>query len=179
MQCFSAMTPYQCPLGKTRRYIRIFCTGLLGVNFVLLLCLSPLHWVQFVVLKEEKVLTGLWTVCDNDLCWNHTPKASYYFYLARILFLISALVIFIILLRLITSFTKETGDKIYIDLGISISSFISGICLLLCLVLFLIQVKLYSRNILEFQFLLVYYLNWCGSVFYMTVGFLSGFSHIS
>ncbi|KAG8507449.1 Transmembrane protein 202, partial [Galemys pyrenaicus] len=125
MQCFSTMPPYQCQLlGKTQSYVRIFCTGLLGVNFVLLLCLSPLHWVQFVLLKEEKILTGLWTACDNDLCWNHTPKSSCecfpnlgapstdYLHLSRALFLISAFTIFFILIWLSISFTKGPGDKI-------------------------------------------------------------------
>ncbi|XP_025874174.1 transmembrane protein 202 isoform X5 [Vulpes vulpes] len=52
-------------------------------------------------------------------------------------------------------------------------------CLFLCLILFLMQVKLYSKNILEPHFLLVYRLNWWGSIFYMIAGFLSGLNHIS
>ena len=77
MHLFSSLSPYQRQLlEKTRSYIRMFCAGLLGFIFVLLLSLSPLHWVKFMVLKDKKMLSaGLWTVCHHDLCWSHVPKA--------------------------------------------------------------------------------------------------------
>ncbi|KAF3830673.1 hypothetical protein GH733_004492 [Mirounga leonina] len=181
MHRFSSLSPYQLQLlEKTRSYIRMFCAGLFGFIFVLMLCLSPLHWVKFMVLKEKKMLfSGLWTVCHHDLCWSHVPRAPYYLQFSRAFFLISALIILIIIIWLSISLIKGPGDKTYIDLGISIFSFISGTCLLLCLILFLMQVKLYSRNVLEPHFLLVYRLNWWSSIFYMIAGFLSGLNHIS
>ncbi|XP_072665620.1 transmembrane protein 202-like isoform X3 [Canis lupus baileyi] len=132
MHHFSSLSPYQLELlEKTRNYIRMFCAGLLGFIFVLLICLSPLRWVKFIVIKDKKrFFAGLWTVCHHDLCWSHVPRAP-------------------------------------------------CTCLFLCLILFLMQVKLYSKNILEPHFLLVYHLNWWGSVFYMIAGFLSGLNHIS
>ncbi|XP_019297094.2 transmembrane protein 202-like isoform X1 [Panthera pardus] len=133
-----------------------------------------------MVMKDKKKLfAGLWTVCHHDLCWSHVPKAPYYLQYSRAFFLISAFIILIIIIRLSTFLTKGPGDKTHIDLGMSILSFISSTCLLLCLILFLMQVKLYSRNVLEPHFLLAYSLNWWGSIFYMTVGFLSGLNHIS
>ncbi|XP_077602204.1 transmembrane protein 202-like isoform X1 [Crocuta crocuta] len=181
MYHFSSLSPYQRQfLERTRSYMRIFCAGLLGFIFVLLMCLSPLHWVQFMVMKDKKKLfAGLWTVCHHDLCWSHVPKAPYYLQYSRAFFLISVFIILIIIIWLSISPTKGPGDKTYIDLGISIFSFISGTCLLLCLILFLMQVKLYSRNVLESHFLLAYRLSWWGSVFYMIAGFLSGLNHIS
>lgn len=77
MHRFSSLSPYQRELlEKTRSYIRMFCAVLSGFIFVLLLCLSPLHWVKFKVLKDKKTFfAGLWTVCHHDLCWSHVPKA--------------------------------------------------------------------------------------------------------
>lgn len=77
MHRFSSLSPYQRQLlEKTQSYIRMFCAGLLGFIFVLLLSLSSLHWVKFMVLKDKKTLfAGLWTVCHHDLCWSHVPKA--------------------------------------------------------------------------------------------------------
>ncbi|XP_072665618.1 transmembrane protein 202-like isoform X1 [Canis lupus baileyi] len=181
MHHFSSLSPYQLELlEKTRNYIRMFCAGLLGFIFVLLICLSPLRWVKFIVIKDKKrFFAGLWTVCHHDLCWSHVPRAPYYLQFSRAFSLISALIILIIIIWLSISLTKGPGHKNYIDLGMSIFSFISGTCLFLCLILFLMQVKLYSKNILEPHFLLVYHLNWWGSVFYMIAGFLSGLNHIS
>ncbi|XP_026923516.2 transmembrane protein 202-like isoform X2 [Acinonyx jubatus] len=181
MYHFSSMSPHQRQLlERTQSYIHMFCAGLMGFIFVLLMCLSPLHWVRFMVMKDKKKLfAGLWTVCHHDLCWSHVPKAPYYLQCSRAFFLISAFIILIIIIWLSTFLTKGTGDKTHIDLGMSIFSFISGTCLLLCLILYLMQVKLYSRNVLEPHFLLAYRLNWWGSIFYMTVGFLSGLNHIS
>ncbi|XP_044085776.1 transmembrane protein 202-like [Neovison vison] len=181
MHRFSSLSPYQRQLlEKTQSYIRMFCAGLLGFIFVLLLSLSSLHWVKFMVLKDKKTLfAGLWTVCHHDLCWSHVPKAPYYLQFSRAFFLISALITLTIIMWLSISLIKGPGDKTYIDLGISIFSFISGTCLLLCLILFLMQVKLYSRNVLKPHFLLVYRLNWWSSIFYMIAGFLSGLNYIS
>ncbi|CAK7301422.1 Transmembrane protein 202 [Vulpes lagopus] len=212
MHHFSSLSPYQLELlEKTRNYIRMFCAGLLGFIFVLLICLSPLHWVKFTVIKDKKrFFAGLWTVCHHDLCWSHVPRAPFphvneeiergsflvpvkpptwwlliltplhdYLQFSRAFSLISALIILIIIIWLSISLTKGPGHKTYIDLGMSIFSFISGTCLFLCLILFLMQVKLYSKNVLEPHFLLVYRLNWWGSIFYMIAGFLSGLNHIS
>nr|XP_014705199.2 transmembrane protein 202-like isoform X1 [Equus asinus] len=176
---FYSMASHQRQL-LTQSYVRLFCAGLVGFTFVLLLCLTPFHWVQFTVLKDKKkLLAGLWTLCHSDLCWSHRPEAPYYLQYSRTFFLISALSILIIITWLSISLTKRPGDKTYVDLGISIFCFISGTCLLLCLILFLMQVKLYSANVLEPRFLLVYRLNWWGCIIYLLVGLLSGLNHIS
>ena len=77
MYHFSSMSPHQRQLlERTQSYIRMFCAGLMGFIFVLLMCLFPLHWVRFMVMKDKKKLfAGLWTVCHHDLCWSHVPKA--------------------------------------------------------------------------------------------------------
>ncbi|XP_045305122.1 transmembrane protein 202-like isoform X2 [Leopardus geoffroyi] len=128
MYHFSSMSPHQRQLlERTQSYIRMFCAGLMGFIFVLLMCLSPLHWVRFMVMKDKKKLfAGLWTVCHHDLCWSHVPKAPYYLQYSRAFFLISAFIILIIIIWLSTFLTKGTGDKTHIDLGMSIFSFISG-----------------------------------------------------
>ncbi|KAJ8790312.1 hypothetical protein J1605_021389 [Eschrichtius robustus] len=171
MHRWSSTPPYQRRLlQKSHSYIHILCACFSGFSCVLLLSLSPLHWVRFTVLKDQqRLLAGLWTVCHHDLCWNHTPKAPYYLQYSRAFFLISAFSILIIITWLNISLTKGPGDKTYIDLGISIFCFISGTCLCFCLILFLMQVKLYSRKVSEPRFLLVYCINWWGSIFYMIV----------
>ncbi|XP_014926891.2 transmembrane protein 202-like isoform X5 [Acinonyx jubatus] len=128
MYHFSSMSPHQRQLlERTQSYIHMFCAGLMGFIFVLLMCLSPLHWVRFMVMKDKKKLfAGLWTVCHHDLCWSHVPKAPYYLQCSRAFFLISAFIILIIIIWLSTFLTKGTGDKTHIDLGMSIFSFISG-----------------------------------------------------
>ncbi|XP_076979985.1 transmembrane protein 202-like isoform X2 [Tamandua tetradactyla] len=167
-------------LEQTRSYIRLFCAGFFGFIFIVQLCLSPLSWVQFLVLTDRmKLSAGLWTLCHHEFCWSHTPKPPYYLQFSRAFFLISALTILIITIWLTISLAKGTGDKTYIDLGISIFCFISGTSLLLCLILFLMQVKLYSKNVLEPRFLLAYRLNWWNAIFYMIAGFISGLNHIS
>ncbi|XP_055392239.1 transmembrane protein 202-like isoform X2 [Bubalus kerabau] len=77
MHRFSSIPPYlRRFLQKSRSCVRHLCACSSGFNCVLLLCLSPLHWVQFVVLKDrQKLLTGLWTLCHHDLCWGNTLKA--------------------------------------------------------------------------------------------------------
>ncbi|DAA25833.1 TPA: transmembrane protein 202-like [Bos taurus] len=129
---FSSIPPYlRRFLQKSRSCIRHLCACSSGFNFVLLLCLSPLHWVQFVVLKDrQKLLAGLWTLCHHDLCWGNALKAP-------------------------------------------------CTCLLFCLIFFLLQVKLYSKNVLEPRFLIVYHINWLGSILYMMIGFLSVLNHLS
>ncbi|KAL0601445.1 Transmembrane protein 202 [Plecturocebus cupreus] len=63
-------------LQKARNYIRMFCASLSDFIFVQLLCLSSLHWVEFLVSEDrKKLLVELWTMCHHHLCWNHTPKA--------------------------------------------------------------------------------------------------------
>uniref|UniRef100_A0AC11DPP8 Uncharacterized protein n=1 Tax=Ovis aries TaxID=9940 RepID=A0AC11DPP8_SHEEP len=129
---FSSIPPYlRRLLQKSRSSVRHLCACSSGFTCVLLLCLSPLHWVQFVVLKDrQKLLAGLWTLCHHDLCWGNTSKAP-------------------------------------------------CACLLSCLIFFLVQVKLYSKNVLEPHFLIVYHVNWWGSIFYMVLGFLSVLNHLS
>ncbi|TKC47066.1 hypothetical protein EI555_016049, partial [Monodon monoceros] len=182
MHRLSSTPPYQRRLlQKSRSYIRLLCACFSGFSCVLLLCLSPLHWVRFTVLKDRQgLLAGLWTVCHHDLCWNHTLKAPCELPpILRVLLPHVAFSILIIITWLSISLTKGPGDKTYIDLGISIFCFISGTCLCFCLILFLMQVKLYSRKVSEPRFLLVYGINWWGSIFYVIVGFLSGLSHLS
>lgn len=74
---FSSIPPYlRRLLQKSRSSVRHLCACSSGFTCVLLLCLSPLHWVQFVVLKDrQKLLAGLWTLCHHDLCWGNTSKA--------------------------------------------------------------------------------------------------------
>nr|XP_040131399.1 transmembrane protein 202-like [Ictidomys tridecemlineatus] len=180
IHCFYGLPLYQQQfLEKTRSYIHMLCASLLSFIFVLLLCLSTLHWVQFIVLADrEKLFAGLWTACHHNLCWSHMPKAPYYLQFSRAFFLISVFITLIIIICLIISSTKRPEQKTYIDLGVSIFCFISGTCLLLCLILFLMQVELYSRNVLEPHFLFVYRFNWWGIVFYIVAGFFSGLNHI-
>nr|XP_025874107.1 transmembrane protein 202 isoform X4 [Vulpes vulpes] len=162
-------------------YIRMFCGSLCGFGFLMLACTSSLNWVQFLVIKNGlELYAGLWITCNHELCWSHTPKSPYYLQFSRAFFLISVFATFVALVWLISSCLSRRGSiTTNLDLKVSILSFISGTCLFLCLILFLMQVKLYSKNILEPHFLLVYRLNWWGSIFYMIAGFLSGLNHIS
>jgi hypothetical protein len=63
-------------MDQTHTYIRMFCGSLCGSSFLMMICTSPLNWVQFLVTKNGLELSaGLWTLCNHELCWGHTPKS--------------------------------------------------------------------------------------------------------
>ena len=70
--------------------------------------------------------------------------------------------------------SAERGKRVEAEGGLSqvVIAFIliPGTCLLFCLIFFLLQVKLYSKNVLEPRFLVVYHINWLGSILYMMIG---------
>ena len=70
--------------------------------------------------------------------------------------------------------SAKTWKRVEAERGLSwvVIAFIliPGTCLCFCLILFLMQVKLYSRKVSELRFLLVYCISWWGSIFYMIVG---------
>ena len=70
--------------------------------------------------------------------------------------------------------SAERGKRVEAEGGLSqvVIAFIliPGTCLLFCLIFFLVQVKLYSKNVLEPHFLIVYHINWLGSILYMMIG---------
>ncbi|KAI5163829.1 hypothetical protein MUG91_G46n74 [Manis pentadactyla] len=62
-------------VDQTHAYLRMFCGSLCGFSLLMLICVSPLNWVQFLVIKNGLELhAGLWTSCNHELCWSHAPK---------------------------------------------------------------------------------------------------------
>ncbi|KAI4540190.1 hypothetical protein MJG53_008111 [Ovis ammon polii x Ovis aries] len=62
-------------LDQTHTYIRMFCGSLCGFSLLVLICMSPLNWVQFLVINDGlELYAGLWIPCNHELCWSHTPK---------------------------------------------------------------------------------------------------------
>ncbi|XP_006753063.1 PREDICTED: transmembrane protein 202, partial [Myotis davidii] len=62
-------------VDQTHTYIRMFCGSLCGFSLLMLICVSPLNWVQFLVIKNGlELYAGLWISCHHELCWSHTPK---------------------------------------------------------------------------------------------------------
>lgn len=62
-------------MDQAHIYIRILCGSLCSFSLLMLIAMSPLNWVQFLVIKNGlELYAGLWTLCNHELCWNHTPK---------------------------------------------------------------------------------------------------------
>ncbi|XP_070090090.1 transmembrane protein 202-like isoform X4 [Equus przewalskii] len=116
-------------VDQTHTYIRMFCGSLCGFSLLMLICVSPLNWVQFLVIKNGlELYAGLWITCNHELCWSHTPKPPYYLQYSRAFFLISVLIILIDLGWLFSSCLPRRGSMTTnLDLKVSMLSFISGI----------------------------------------------------
>uniref|UniRef100_A0A8C2MJ67 Transmembrane protein 202 n=1 Tax=Cricetulus griseus TaxID=10029 RepID=A0A8C2MJ67_CRIGR len=162
-------------------YTRMFSGSLSGFSLLLLICTSPLSWVQFLVTNNGLELNaGLWTLCNHELCWSHTPKPPYYLQYSRALFIISILCMLTGLGLLFSSCRPAKGILTSeLDLKLSILSFCSAVCLLLCLNLFLAQVEWYTQSAMESEFLWTYYLNWCSDVLYICAGIISFLNYIT
>ncbi|KAL6051365.1 hypothetical protein STEG23_036352 [Scotinomys teguina] len=153
-------------MDQAYTYTRIFCGSLSGFSLLLLICMAPLSWVQFLVTNNGLELNaGLWTLCSHELCWSHTPKPPYYLQYSRALFILSVLCMLTGLGLLFSSCRPTEGTvSSELDLKVSVLSFCSAFCLLLCLNLFLAQVDWYTKSAMESQFLWAYYFNWCSDV---------------
>ncbi|XP_046508713.1 transmembrane protein 202-like [Equus quagga] len=168
-------------VDQTHTYIRMFCGSLCGFSLLMLICVSPLNWVQFLVIKNGlELYAGLWITCNHELCWSHTPKPPYYLQYSRALFLISVLIILIDLGWLFSSCLPRRGSMTTnLDLKVSMLSFISATCLLFCLILFLAQVHWYTRDAMESNLLWAYHLNWWSDFLYMFAGIISFLNYIT
>ncbi|XP_051011699.1 transmembrane protein 202-like [Acomys russatus] len=162
-------------------YTRMFCGSLSGFSLLLLICTSPLSWVQFLVTNNGLELNaGLWTLCSHELCWSHIPKPPYYLHCSRALFIISILCALAGLGLLFNScHPAERIASSELDLKMAILSFCSAVCLLLCLNLFLAQVEWYTKSAMESELLWAYYLNWCSDVLYFCAGVISFLNYIT
>ncbi|XP_072484063.1 transmembrane protein 202-like isoform X2 [Notamacropus eugenii] len=165
-------------LKQTHLYIRMFCAGLCGFTLVLLLCISPMPWVQFLLATSGLELhAGLWTLCEHKLCWTHVPSRPYYLQISRIFFLLSAFTAFIILAWVISSCRHGKEPSTHLDRGVAILSLISGASLFLCLVFFVMQVKKYTNYVMGSSYLWIFHFNWWGSFFYIVAGLISFFNY--
>uniref|UniRef100_A0A8D2JIC0 Transmembrane protein 202 n=1 Tax=Sciurus vulgaris TaxID=55149 RepID=A0A8D2JIC0_SCIVU len=171
----------QLHMNQTRSYIRMFCGSLCTFSFLMLISTSPLNWVQFLVTKSGlELYAGLWTLCNHELCWNHTPKPPYYLQYSRAFFIISILIILINLGLLFNSCLPGRASKISnLDPKVSMLSFISAVFLLLCLNLFLAQVRWHTRNVMESAFLWTYHMNWWCDFLYVCAGILSFLNYVT
>ncbi|XP_006866578.1 PREDICTED: transmembrane protein 202 [Chrysochloris asiatica] len=168
-------------VDQTYTYIRMFSGSLCGFGLLVLICMSPLNWVQFLVTKNGlELYAGLWITCNHELCWSHTPKPPYYLQYSRIFFFISVLTIFIGLSWLFRACLPRRGSMtINLDLKVSILCFTSATCLFLCLILFLEQVHWHSGDVMESNLLWSYYLNWWGDILYVFAGVISFLNYIT
>ncbi|XP_031199845.1 transmembrane protein 202 isoform X2 [Mastomys coucha] len=116
-------------VNEAYTYIRMFCSSLSCFSLLLLICTSPLNWVQFLVTNNGLELkAGLWILCNHALCWSHTPKPPYYLQYSRALFIISSLFMLIALGLLLSSCRPaERMASSGLDLKVSMLSFCSGI----------------------------------------------------
>ncbi|XP_074089125.1 leucine-rich repeat, immunoglobulin-like domain and transmembrane domain-containing protein 1 isoform X1 [Macrotis lagotis] len=172
-QLYASLTPRQQEhfLKQTQLYIRMFCTGLCGFTFILLLCISPMPWVQFLMAENGlELYAGLWTPCEHELCWSNVPSRPYYLQISRIFFLFSNLTAFTILLCVISSCRHKKNFISGLDRVIAILCLISGANLFFCLVLFLMQVKKYTSYTMGSSYLWIFHFNWWGSFFYIVAG---------
>ncbi|XP_075391678.1 transmembrane protein 202 [Tenrec ecaudatus] len=168
-------------VDQTYNNIRMFCGSLCGFGLLILICMSPLNWVQFLVTKNGlELYTGLWTSCNHELCWSDTHTCEYYLQFSRVFFLTSVLTILIALGWLVSACLPRRGRvTTNLDLKVSMLSFTSATCLLLCLTLFLAQVHQHNRDVLESNILWSYYLSYCGDFLYVFAGIISFLNHIS
>ncbi|XP_047593127.1 transmembrane protein 202-like isoform X2 [Lutra lutra] len=116
-------------VDQTHIYIRMFCGSLCGFGLLMLICSTPLSWVQFLVIKNGlELYAGLWISCSHELCWSDTPKPPYYLQISRAFFLISLFSIVVALAWLISScLPRRGGLTTNLDLKVSMLSFIAGI----------------------------------------------------
>ncbi|XP_066244653.1 transmembrane protein 202 [Saccopteryx leptura] len=168
-------------VDQTHTYIRMFCGSLCGFSLLMLICLSPLNWVQFLVIKNGlELYAGLWITCHHELCWSQAPKLPYYLHYSRAFFLISVLTILIGLGWLLSSCLPRRGrTTTNLDLKVSMLSFFSAICLLLCLMLFLAQVHWHTRDVMESDLLWAYYLNWWSDFLLVFAGIISFLNYLT
>ncbi|XP_008071083.1 transmembrane protein 202 [Carlito syrichta] len=168
-------------LDQTHNYLRMFSGSLCGFSLLMLICMSPLNWVQFLVIKNGLELNaGLWTLCNHELCWSHTPKSPYYLQYSRAFFLISMLSILLGLGWLFSSCLPRRGSMTTnLDLKVSMLSFISATCLFICLKLFATQVHWHTGDDMESDFLWTYYLSWLSGLLYMFAGIISFLNYLS
>ncbi|CAI9176413.1 unnamed protein product [Rangifer tarandus platyrhynchus] len=168
-------------VDQTHGYIRMFCGSLCGFSLLVLICMSPLNWVQFLVINDGlELYAGLWISCNHELCWRHTPKPPYYLQYSRAFFLISVFTILVVLGWLFSSCLPRRGRMTAnLDLKVSMLSFISASCLLLCLILFLEQVDLYSSETMESALLWPYQVNWGSDFIYLLAGIVSFLNYIT
>ncbi|XP_032273008.1 transmembrane protein 202 [Phoca vitulina] len=168
-------------VDQTHIYIRMFCGSLCGFGLLMLICTTPLNWVQFLVVKNGlELYAGLWISCNHELCWSRTPKPPYYLQFSRAFFLISLFSTLVALGWLISSCLPRRGSlTTNLDLKVSILSFISAISLLLCLVLFLAQVHWHAKDALEPDLLWVYHINWWSDFLYTFSGIISFLNYIT
>ncbi|XP_076781611.1 transmembrane protein 202 isoform X1 [Arvicanthis niloticus] len=179
-QSMSDQKRQQC-VNEAYTYIRMLCGSLSAFSLLLLICTSPLNWVQFLVTNNGLELkAGLWTLCNHELCWSHVPKPPYYLQYSRALFIISGLCMLAGLGLLFSSCRPaERMASSELDLKVFMLSFCSAVCLLLCLNLFLAQVEWYTKSAMESEFLWTYYLNWCSDVLFICVGIISLLNYIT
>ncbi|XP_003784713.1 transmembrane protein 202 [Otolemur garnettii] len=148
-------------MDQTQIYIRMFCASLCAFSFLMLICMSPLNWVQFLVIKNGlELYAGLWTVCKHELCWSHTPKSPYFLLFSRAFFLVSLIIILIGIGWLFSSCLPGRRNLTKLDLKVSMLCFISATCLILCLSLFVAQVRWHVRDVMESDLLWTYHVNW-------------------
>ncbi|XP_032721041.1 transmembrane protein 202 isoform X3 [Lontra canadensis] len=168
-------------VDQTHIYIRMFCGSLCGFGLLMLICSTPLSWVQFLVIKNGlELYAGLWISCSHELCWSSTPKPPYYLQISRAFFLISLFSIVVALAWLISScLPRRGGLTTNLDLKVSMLSFIAAISLLLCLVLFLAQVHWHAKDALEPDFLWAYHINWWSDFLYTFSGIISFLNYIT
>ncbi|EDL95697.1 rCG58119, isoform CRA_a [Rattus norvegicus] len=168
-------------LSEAYTYTRMFCASLSGFSLLLLICTSPMHWVQFLVTNNGLELNaGLWTLCNHELCWSHILKPPYYLQYSRALFIISVLCE-LIGLGLFFNSCRPTERIVSseLDLKVSMLSFCSAICLLLCLNLFLAQVEWHTKSAMESELLWTYYLNWSSDFLSVCAGIISFLNYIT
>uniref|UniRef100_A0A4W2ESB4 Transmembrane protein 202 n=2 Tax=Bos TaxID=9903 RepID=A0A4W2ESB4_BOBOX len=168
-------------VDQTHTYIRMFCGSLCGFSLLVLICMSPLNWVQFLVINDGlELYAGLWIPCNHELCWSHTPKPPYYLQYSRAFFLISVFTILVVLGWLFSSCLPRRGRVTgNLDLKVSMLSFISASCLLLCLILFLEQVDLYTSETVDSALLWPYQVNWGSDFIYLFAGIVSFLNYIT
>uniref|UniRef100_A0A2I3NC56 Transmembrane protein 202 n=2 Tax=Cercopithecinae TaxID=9528 RepID=A0A2I3NC56_PAPAN len=103
-----------------------------------------------------------------------------YLQYSRAFFLISVFTILIGLGWLFSSWLPSRGSMTTnLDLKVSMLSFISATCLLLCLNLFVAQVHWHTRDAMDSDLLWTYYLNWCSDIFYMFAGIISLLNYLT
>ncbi|XP_049639928.1 LOW QUALITY PROTEIN: transmembrane protein 202 [Suncus etruscus] len=168
-------------VDQTHTYFRMFCGSLCGFSFLMVLMMSPMKWVQLLVIKNGlELYAGLWVTCSHELCWRQTATPPYYLEYSRVFFIFSIIFIVVALGWLVASCLPRRGGTVdNLDLKVSILSFMSAICLLFCLIIFLKQVHWHAENIMEANFLWPYYLNWWCDLFYILAGIISLLNHLT